>query len=461
MVGQQAGAIGHIAVWHVVDGQQRLTTLQLLIEAARRVVQRHGISVDAEALKALVHNQPSITQSPDEVFKVWPTDRDQDAYRAAMSASDGVAAGSRMGQAIVFFEAQVMEWADVEAAPAGAISRLAGLVKALREYLRIVVIDLEPSDNAQVIFETLNHRGTPLLAADLVKNLVFQIASAHQLDVQGLYDRHWKLLDNDHWRGLVPQGRRSRPRIDVFLNYWLTMKLLSEVPNDRVFPDFRDSVARGHADIAALIAEVADDAAVFTRLEQLPAGSPEGVFQHRVIRSLDAGVVTPVLLWLMRWSEAGLPVDQRRLALGVIESWLVRRALARLTSKNINQVVLELLRAMHDAGPATAGDAAEAFLVAQTADSRLWPDDATVIGSLTEANLYTSILRPRLRMLLEALEDDLRSSDKSEGQPCPRGLTVEHVMPQAWREHWPTPDDPPIVTVACSGSATSRLLPAS
>ncbi|MGI8530655.1 MAG: DUF262 domain-containing protein [Geodermatophilaceae bacterium] len=90
VVGQQAGTIGHIAVWHVVDGQQRLTTLQLLIEAARRVVERHGTPVDQQALRVLVYNEPSITQSADEVFKVWPTDRDQDAYRAAMGAAEGV-----------------------------------------------------------------------------------------------------------------------------------------------------------------------------------------------------------------------------------------------------------------------------------------------------------------------------------------------------------------------------------
>ena len=224
VVGQQAGTVGHIAVWHVVDGQQRLTTLQLLIEAARRVVERHGSPVDQQALRVLVYNELSITQSPDEVFKVWPTDRDRDAYRATMGAGEGGPVASRLYDACRYFESRILDWAEVDSDPTGMRARLAALVEVLRRYLRIVVIDLEPTDNAQVIFETLNHRGTPLLAADLVKNLIFQLASARELDVQDLYAQHWKILDNDHWRGLVPQGRRSRPRIDVFLNYWLTMK---------------------------------------------------------------------------------------------------------------------------------------------------------------------------------------------------------------------------------------------
>ena len=62
-------------------------------------------------------------------------------------------------------------------------------------------------------------------------------------------------------------------------------------------------------------------------------------------------------------------------------------------------------------------------------------------GALRDEPLYKSLTRPRLRMVLEALEDSLRSN-LGEGQPCPRSLTVEHVMPQAWRDHWDEGLDP-------------------
>src|SRR5207248_10895292 len=109
-------------------------------------------------------------------------------------------------------------------------------------HVKMVVIDLEPGDNAQVIFEPLNHRGTPLLAGDLVKNLVFQRAEAEDEDVQSLYDRFWAPFDSNVWRRPIKQGRLFRPRIDVFLNYWLAMRLRHEVMSDRVFSDFREFV---------------------------------------------------------------------------------------------------------------------------------------------------------------------------------------------------------------------------
>lgn len=310
-----------------------------------------------------------------------------------------------------------------------------------------MVIDLDPGDNAQVIFETLNHRGAPLLAADLVKNLVFQRAAAERLPVQALYDEFWRELDSDYWREFITQGRLVRPRIDSFLNYWLTMKLLREAPSDQIFTDFRDHVLAGCESLSALLAEIARDAKVFASLDTLPAGSVEGTFAYRVIDALETRTVTPLLLWLLRWPEATLPATERRQALQAVESWLVRRTLARLTSKDINRTLLELLKALDDAGPGNAGSAAAVFFAAQTADSRLWPDDDLVSQRLESAPVYTAITRARLRMILEALEDDLRSS-YGEGQSAPHGMTVEHVLPQTWKTNWPLNTDDPTLVAA-------------
>ncbi|MFI0355153.1 DUF262 domain-containing protein [Actinomadura sp. 9N407] len=435
---QQMNPAGFITVRHVIDGQQRLTTLQLLLDAAQKVVEAHGASMDAQALRVLVRNDPQIAQIPDEVYKVWPTDRDQPAFRVAMDDDPVVPPGmvtARIVEAHTFFVRQIAEWAEVEGDPDKAAARLKTLVHVLRDHLKLVVIDLEKGDNAQVIFETLNHRGSPLLAADLVKNLVFQIAQAQDSDVEALYKEHWAPLDNDYWRQPIAQGRRLRPRIDVFLNYWLTMKLLREVQTDRVFSEFRDYVRTMQPQIPDLLAELASDARVYEQMEKLDAATVAGTFYYRVIKALNSAAVGPVLLWLLRWSEKGLPAAQLHKALGALESWMVRRALCRLTSKDVNRMIVELLRALDKAGPDSAGEAVEEMLSGQRADSRYWPDDEHVRSRLGDEPVYKNLTRPRLRMLLEALEDSLRGPF-GEGESCPKNLTVEHVLPQGWREHW-------------------------
>jgi len=71
---------------------------------------------------------------------------------------------------------------------------------------------------------------------------------------------------------------------------------------------------------------------------------------------LDSAAVGPFLLWVLRWDDTAMPAAQRQRALRALESWLVRRALCRATAKDVNRMVVELLRVVDDAGPATAGD---------------------------------------------------------------------------------------------------------
>ncbi|MFS0703397.1 DUF262 domain-containing protein [Cellulomonas sp. 179-A 9B4 NHS] len=435
VVDQQSVPTGFIDVRHVVDGQQRLTTLQLLLDAVQGVVAEHGSAQDAAGLHSLARNNSALVGRPEEVFKVWPTDRDQSAFTAAMEGpAPANLAESLIVRAHRYFTEAARAWAL--GAGDGAGERLAALTQALAQHLRLVVIDLEPGDNAQVIFETLNHRGSPLLAADLIKNLVFQVAQSRQLDVVDLYGRLWRAFDTDEWRRPQRQGRLMRPRLDVFFHRWLTMKLVQEVPADQVFATFRDRVlAAPDVDLVPLLEEIAHDAHVYAGLEDLPATSVPGTFRYRVLQTLDVAVVWPVLLWLMRHPSTDLPADQRDTALRALESWLVRRALLRATSKDVNNAVLAILRVLRDAATATAGDALVAYLEAQSAPSRTWPDDATVTTALLRAPVYRTLTRPRLRMVLEALEDHHRGP-LGEGMPCPRNLTIEHVMPQAWREHW-------------------------
>ena len=67
----------------VIDGQQRLTTLQILVGAAARIADRLGCAAEAELLRRLVYNNELLAKD-DERFKVWPTNANQHAFRLVM-----------------------------------------------------------------------------------------------------------------------------------------------------------------------------------------------------------------------------------------------------------------------------------------------------------------------------------------------------------------------------------------
>ncbi|WP_066372363.1 DUF262 domain-containing protein [Herbidospora mongoliensis] len=436
---QQLTPTAFIPVRHVIDGQQRLTTLQILLDAAQLVAERHGLPIDGRALESLVLNDKDLAQRHDEIFKVWPTDRDQEAFRAVMDNEQEVPeslVGSSIASAHTYFVSQIIEWAQPEGDPDKCRSRITALTHAMRSYLRLVVIDLEPGDNAQVIFETLNHRGTPLLAADLIKNMVFQLAAGQNEDLRSLYEQYWKPFDSNHWRRDVRQGRLYRPYVDIFINYWLTMRLLRDVPADRVFSEFREHIRTTQLPAWEVMRDLADDADVYAGLEHLPWESAQGTFYYRVISVMEASVVGPFLLWILRWPPERISPEQRIKALRSMESWLVRRMLCKLTTKNYNRIVVELLRELDRHGPEKAGDVTESYLAKSTATAGSWPADKEVIEAIRAIRVYKDLTRGRLRMVLEALED-LARGKWAEHEHCPRGrLTIEHVMPQNWEEHW-------------------------
>jgi uncharacterized protein with ParB-like and HNH nuclease domain len=210
---------GRIPQYTVIDGQQRLTTLQLLIAAAATVIGERGQEDDAGLLRELVENDRRKAKDI-ERLKVWPTNANREAF-VAMVTPGGPPAGyandpsNLIDEAFTYFTARVEEYlaGDEEDEPSATIAtRTERLRVTLCDLLKVVTITLAADDNAQVIFETLNARGTPLLSIDLVKNALFRQASTQQHDTDALYEQVWRpQLDDDYWRNERRQGRLNRP----------------------------------------------------------------------------------------------------------------------------------------------------------------------------------------------------------------------------------------------------------
>lgn len=423
--------LGEIDVRLVIDGQQRLTTLQLLLAAASRVARENGCEAQARLLEGLTRNDPDLAKTREARFKVWPTNANRRAFVDVMAA-DGAAddEANRVHEAFAFYLETLRAWAADQSDVERSFEALTAVVRSL---LKLVVIDLDAEDDAQVIFESLNARGTPLLAIDLVKNLVFQHAERASVgaDLDALYENQWSPFDQPHWREEVVQGRLRRPRAEIFLMHWLTMKLAEEISAQHLYATFKRLLARESQPVTETIAEFAADRDVYADFfRQEPGSVPQRFFER--LDALDTSTVYPIALLLFR-SE--LTEDQRDAALLMLESWLVRRMICRLTASGYNRLFLDLARLLKEA-PAQSDRVVYDFLSSTDAESARWPNDEEVSWVLNDAPLYRVLVRKRLVMLLRAIEYDLRT-EKVEPVPVPSGLSVEHVLPQSWQKHWP------------------------
>lgn len=426
----------------IIDGQQRLTTLQLLMEAVRDLCRLHPeLDHERKQMERLVENQD--VRDPDDRFKVWPTNVDRAVYRAIMETDNPIqlrekielvcqGKRSRLADAYEYFHGTIDEW--LKSGPEGYPIRCRCLVNAIREKLRIVVIDMDENDDAQVIFETLNARGTPLLPTDLVKNYLFYQALQKQEPVEKLYAAHWETFDTDDkfWREEVGIGRLKRARIDVFLQHYLAMKKRKEVPTSELFTEYQKFAAENSAkSIEWQLSELSRHAQHFRRMCEIEDESAEGNFFSR-LNDMQTTTVFPFLLALYDTISAE---KQRAPIRDILESYLVRRMVCRLTTQGYNRIFLDMLATLTESGGITE-DGIKNFLLKQDAESTRWPDDNEVKEALMNEPLYTAITRPRLRFVLRAIDTAMQTK-KTEGYILKKGLTIEHLLPQHWEKHWP------------------------
>lgn len=456
---------GSVEARQVIDGQQRFTTLQLFLTAGRNLAAEHGAERYVGRFTGLVENDDDLVEEPSEKFKLWPTNGDRAAFKAihasshlldlekAMKGKPELARSNLVG-AYRYFHARLSEWLsgqldDVDDAPELASKtvhdRLETLWQVVNRGLQLVVINLDKEDEAQVIFETLNARGTELLPADLIKNYLFRKALNQKADVEALNDQHWARFECGFWREEVKQGRITRHRIDLFINHYLTLMTRDEVKTSHLFNAFKAFVEHAEPVTGSLIPVPADADGHIRQLSRYadvfeafhrPDGHPA---LARFLRNLEAVDTTTVYPFLLHTYAELMPDNQVEFdkVLAVLESFLMRRLITNYTSKNYNRLFVDLIKAVEKGGSLTAGAVAQ-HLGKGAGESTKFPTDTELLIAVFEWPLYGRIAQYKVRAVLEAL-DTAAQSAKSPVLAIPGNLTIEHVLPQTWQTHWPLP----------------------
>jgi hypothetical protein len=454
----RTGLLG-VETLHIIDGQQRLTTLQYVL-AALAITLREK---QAPALLALVEsclgnsNTETMERPEIEVFKVWPTFRDREAFKSAIAAKSRddlrerfpasfTQGGSlrKIGidhppalEAIWYFNDRLVDWIgqDEEMPPA---ARINAVTEAVLRDLNIVSIALGEEDDAQVIFETLNGRGAHLLATDLIRNFIFMRADREGAAANQLYDSLWSPFESEFWTGDQRRGRLKRPRLEWFIQTSLQAELGEEIDVGRLYVGYRRFAVSRAAIIPA--AEQLRILNIYSEhYRQLISGegdTPIAQFGRR-ISFWDASTTHPLAVLI---AKSGRPAEEQRAMFNNLVSYFVRRAVGDMTTKNYNKIFVQQLQQL-STGTLTP-EALEASLARLDGDASRWPRDEEFRKSWLEAAIYPGSLDPaQAKSVLVELEEGMRSAKTEE--PFVLGvesLDVDHIMPVSWFEHWPLPD---------------------
>ncbi len=434
----------HIASAEIIDGQQRITTLQILLYALRDYAVMVGH--DTSILNLVTKNTAGLGSNT-ESYKVWPTIGDRVDYEEiAKSGSPSQLEAvypvtrikyakrytlrPRLVEAYLFFYKCIEEYCND--ALASSDNPFPALLNAVIYHLEIVAIELEAGDDPQVIFETLNARGEPLLPSDLIRNFVFLKASHQQKDVASLYKTYWSEFDDSSvqsafWKQEQTQGRFNRPQIDLFMFHYLTSRTLDEVPIKHTYTMFRKWWDKNCPDVEFGLKELQTASQQYWKLIEPQGQSRLDVFCDR-LRVLDVGPVYPILLLLTVQGKHKVAVGELPGILTDLESYLVRRLVCGFSTKNYNNLFVQVLQKLGDATTIDRG-LLRNILTGFTGESGEWPTDQKFKDAWLSKPLYGKLSAQKIILILKALDLQLTTS-KQEQIHLSGSLSVEHILPQ-------------------------------
>lgn len=472
---QERRGLRGVDTLHIIDGQQRLTTLQYVLAAIRLATRELGEkSAEAFLGNGLDNPYPDTMAAPEiERFKVWPTFSDQKDYQLVMTA-DSLAELKQLypvnftqaGQfrkigithpkaldAVWSFAEWALQWIQAN----GGARALEALVEAVLKDLKVVLIHLEKGDDAQVIFETLNGRGAVLHATDLIRNHLFMTVDPDADDPAQLYETKWKQFEQPDWRIEERRGRINKPRLEWLIFSAIRAETGQEGDLGRLYVDFKEFGRLSYPPKTA--SQLLDMLDLYGRhyleLVQGKGAMPIARFGRR-LASYDTTTTHPLAL---RISTADIADSEKAAMFSSIVSYVVRRAVCGLTPKNYNNFFISVLRQLLKAE--MSNDVLKDLLGASSTMASRWPDDAEFTNAILTVPIYPGNLDAgRCRMLLTEIEGFLRSKQRTEEPQIPdlSNLDIDHVMPRSWFEHWPLPDGSKATAADAQAVSNSELI---
>ncbi len=384
-----------ITKYILIDGQQRLTTLLLLLAAIRDKARKLTGNLADKIDDLLLKNRH---QEGSDVYKLLPTQTDRAAFCAIVDAAVPPT-GTLITAAYEFFEKKLRLNPEIS---------FDKLHDVIRNSLVIVSIVLDKDDNPYLIFESLNAKGRPLTQADLIRNLFFM--RMHVSIQEKVYSDHWK-----------PMQDRLGDSLTEFIRHYL-MRDGKVVRQSDVYHTLKESVeSRPHDQIVGYLKEVAESSNYYAKLLR-----PKEEECRKVAMRLDrlnryeATTTYPFLLNVYR------DYDCKRLSepdfttiLDMLECFLIRRFICGVITSGLTKLFPSLYSQAQQAGSLVEG-------VRLGLKDKSFPRDQQFREAFVEAKVYGGDRSPKTKIILERLELSFQHKESIDFDQ----LTIEHIMPR-------------------------------
>ena len=429
VIQQKPSNINEINAYEIIDGQQRLTTFQLIFCAIRDVCRKldNGFMTVANEAESYMFNQGRKV-SEETRFKLKPTQYDRPALKDIFD--NNFFQKGNLHDAYNYFKGKIEIFIEND------IEKANRILDTVIEDFNLVQIRIDSDDEPEMIFESLNARGKKLLAFDLMRNNLFlRTRKEHKEDRDPLYRQFWQHFESKEWDKVTGSGHHRTALTELFLQHFLMAKL----GTDKVGPSLFNTYQRQYQ------TKLSEDTTVKNELEEFYKYS--NIYQDIIGLNGESDIsnvydnnifdasLRPFFLYLI--AEEKLPHEQLKYVSHALESYIMRRSVIVGTDKRpyanfFSELIAKLRKNRFSILNFIT------ILKEEYVQSNKWPrdNDFSDFDGVTKDKAKKYILyRIECYHRKHFSEDQLSYNNK---------LTLEHIMPQSWKPHWllPSSDGP-------------------
>ena len=309
----------------VIDGQQRLTTITLLLVALRDFLGKKEILGKFSSKK--IHNRYLVNRDEigEKQYKLLLSENDKDTLIALVDKNKTLPKepSKKIQDNFAFFENEIAKLQDNDEA-------LETLCKGI-EKLMIVYVSLErDKDNPQLIFESMNSTGKDLSQADLIRNYI--LMGLEPKSQTRLYEKYWYAMEQDF-------GQENYERMfNAFVRHYLTIKT-GDIPNiNKVYESFKEYHQDNNIEIKILLQDMKKYCEYFCAIALKKEQDCELKNAFCNLLELQNDTTYPLLLTLYEdYATDKLSKDDFKEIVSLIESYIFRRAICEIPTNSLNK----------------------------------------------------------------------------------------------------------------------------
>lgn len=390
-----------VAKYLLIDGQQRLTTIFILLTLLRNKATENKNQEFADEINNTLLVNPY--KKDNDFFKLMPTQIDRDTYKNFINGKPNDV-DNQLTRAYDFFDKKLKQ-IELEHEK---------LKKIITSYFSVVSIVLDTDDNPYLVFEGLNAKGRPLTQADLIRNYFFMRI---HIDKQAeIYDDYWQ-----------PMQTALNDSLTEYIRHFL-MKDGSTIKQSDVYYALKEKVSPNNA--VEYLEELQRFSVYYQRLID-PEFEPDKDIQKyfRKLNRIEVTTAYPLLLNLYgNYTDSKISKTDFVAILKTLENYLIRRFVCNVPTNQLNKIFPSVYPQLIKKHPDNFAEGVKTLL-----QSKGYPKDNEFFSRFKETNFYGAGDRQiKTKFILETLEE---SFAHKEAVPFDT-LSIEHVMPQTLSEWW-------------------------